>query len=104
MELGIKKARKYKEVQLYWVIGATNPANLFTKEENDDKHYKILQDQMVTSREAFATPLSSSNILNKANVQTIDSNPGILWGLLERELVDQNFEELTPLTKSKSLT
>ena len=59
---------------------------------------------MVTSREAFAAP--SSEILNNNinNIQTIDSNPDILWGVLERGLEDQDSEELTPLTNSKSLT
>ena len=48
-ELGIKESRAYKEVQLYWMVGATNPANLFTKEDNDGKHFETLRDRMVIS-------------------------------------------------------
>ena len=29
-----------------WMAGAANPADLFTKEDNDVKHLEILQDQM----------------------------------------------------------
>ena len=54
---------------------------------------------MVTSREAFANSSTSTDTLNKNNIQTIDSNPDILWGVLERGLADQDSEELTPLTK-----
>ena len=62
------------------MAGATNPAYLFTKEDNDVKHFKTLQDQMVISREAFAIPSTSSNVLHKNNIQTIDTNPDIPWG------------------------
>ena len=47
--------------------------------------------------------LLSMDIL-KSNGQTIDSNPDILWGMLERGLEDKDSEELTPLIKSKSMT
>ena len=100
-ELGIKEAREHKEVQLYWIAGATNSADLFTKEDNDVKRFETLRDQMVTLREAFATP---SSTIQTNNIQNIDSNPDILWGVLERGLADQDSEELTTLTKSKSMT
>ena len=58
---------------------------------------------MVTSREEFAQSSTSTQTLNN-NIQTIDSNPNTLWGVLERELEDQDSEELTPLIKSKELT
>ena len=35
--------------------GATNPADIFTKEDNDVAHYCGLRDLMVTSRESFMT-------------------------------------------------
>ena len=35
--------------------GATNPADIFTKEDNDIAHYCGLRDLMVTSRESFVT-------------------------------------------------
>ena len=31
------------------MASAINPADLFTKEDNDVKHYKSLQDQMIIS-------------------------------------------------------
>ena len=83
------------------MAGATNPADLFTKEDNDVKHFETLRDQMVTSREAFATP---SSTIQTNKIQTIDLNPDILWGVLERGLADQDSEELTTLTNSKSMT
>ena len=98
-KLGIKEAREHKEVQLYWMAGATNPDYLFTKEDNDVKHCKTLRDQMVTSWEAFANSSTSTETSNEIN-----SNPDILWGVLERGLEDHNSEELTPLTNSKSMS
>ena len=96
-ELGIKEAREHKEVKLFWMAGATNPANLFTKEDNDIKHYETLRDNMVTSREAFATPINDLTATT-----TNDSNADTLWGVLERGLVDQNSEELTTLIKKSA--
>ena len=81
------------------MAGATNPANLFTKEDNDVKHFETLRDQMVTSLEAFANSSTSTETSNEIN-----SNPDILWGVLERGLEDNDSEELTPLIKSKELT
>ena len=68
------------------MAGSTNPADLFTKEDNDVKHFERLPDQMVTSEEEFGIPSQS----NKNNIQTTESNPDILWGVLERELEDQD--------------
>ena len=59
---------------------------------------------MVISWEVFAIPSISSNKLNKDNIQTVNTNPDILWGVLEWESVDQDSEELINLTKSKSMT
>ena len=81
------------------MAGATNPADLFTKEDNDVKHFETLRDQMVTSREEFGTPSQTNK-----NIQTTESNPDILWGVLERGSADQDSEELTTLTNSKSMT
>ena len=85
------------------MAGSTNPADIFTKEDNDVKHFETLRDQMVTSREEFAQSSTSTKTLNN-NIQTIDSNPDILWGVLERVLEDQDSEELTPRINSKELT
>ena len=101
-ELGTKEAREHKKVQLYWIAGSINPANLFTKKDNDIKHFETLRDQMVKSREEFAQSSTSTDTLNK--IQTIGFNPDTLWGVLEQKLEDWDSEEFTPLTKSKSLT
>ena len=74
------------------MAGSTNPADIFTKEDNDVKHFETLRDQMVSSQEEFAQSSTSTKTLNN-NIQTIDSNPDILWGVLERELEDQDSEE-----------
>ena len=61
------------------MAGSTNPADIFTKEDNDVKHFETVQDQMVTYQEEFAQSSTSTKTLNN-NIQTIDSNPDILWG------------------------
>ena len=48
-KLGIAEARHHGEVEIYWMPGSSNPADLFTKEDNDAEHYKTLHDQMVMS-------------------------------------------------------
>ena len=52
-ELGIAEAKQYNEVSFHWTPGKTNPAGVFTKEDNDIAHYCSLRDLMVTSRESF---------------------------------------------------
>ena len=64
-KLGIKEAREHNKVQLYWMAGSTNPANLFTKGDNDVKDFETLRDQMVTSQEEFAQSSTSTDTLNK---------------------------------------
>ena len=51
-ELEISEAKPYGEVfSILWMPGATNPADIFTKEDNNIAHYGELRDLMVTSRE-----------------------------------------------------
>ena len=88
-ELGIAKAREHGEIQLYWIPGKTNPADLFTKEDNDIQHFELLRDQMVMPREAFGISFMSS-----------DQSPA-RWGVLERRSDNRNSEELTTLTKKE---
>ena len=54
-ELGIAEAKQHKEVVIYWCPGKSNPADIFTKEDNDVQHFQSLRDLMVVSREDFAT-------------------------------------------------
>ena len=53
-ELGIAEAKQHNEVSFHWIPGKTNPADVFTKEDNDVAHYCSLRDLMVTSRESFS--------------------------------------------------
>ena len=55
-ELGIYEAKQHNEVEFYWIPGKTNPADIFTKEDNDRKHYQTIRDHMVKSREDFNEP------------------------------------------------
>ena len=55
-ELRIYEAKQYDEVTFYWIPGKTNPADIFTKEDNDKQHYCQLRDLMVMSREKFKAP------------------------------------------------
>ena len=52
-ELGIAEAKQHGEVSIYWIPGKTNPADAFTKEDNDVQHHCSLRDLMVISREFF---------------------------------------------------
>ena len=50
LELGISEAREHDEVQIYWVPGASDTSDLFTKEDKDIAHYESIRDQMVMPR------------------------------------------------------
>ena len=76
-ELGILEAREYNEVQIYWIPGALNPANLFTKEDNDVAHYESICNQMVMPRESFGLP-GNSHFSNNSHTR----------GVLKRRLSD----------------
>ena len=52
-ELGIAEAQEDGDVEIYWVPGNTNGADLFTKEDNNVQHFESLRDLMVTPRETF---------------------------------------------------
>ena len=52
-ELGLYEAKHHNEVTFSWIPGKTNPADIFTKEDNDKKHYQMLRDHMVMAREDF---------------------------------------------------
>ena len=54
-ELGIAEAKQHNEVSFYWIPGKTNPADIFTKEDNDVQHYCSLRDLMVMAREEFTS-------------------------------------------------
>jgi hypothetical protein len=73
-ELGITEAKKYNEITFHWMAGKTNPADIFTKEDNDVAHYCGLRDLMVVSREQFWNP---------------DSLTDNRWGVLKRGSTDQ---------------
>ena len=68
-ELGISEAREHKEVQIYWMSGASNLADLFTKKDKGVVHYKSIYDKTVMSRECFGIPTSP---LNNTSVRTKD--------------------------------
>ena len=74
-ELGIYEAKHHNEVTFYWIPGKTNPADIFTKEDNDKAHYKSLRNLMVKSREDFMHPV----------IQRWNSTPTSTsrWGVLE---------------------
>ena len=54
-EFGIEEAKLYNkdkvDFHFHWVLGKTNLAHLFTKEDNDVKHYCEIRDRMVMPRE-----------------------------------------------------
>ena len=69
------------------MAGKTNPADIFTKEDNDVSHYCGLRDLMVVSREKFWNP---------------DSLTEGRWGVLKRGSTDQ--PESQSVTESEILT
>ena len=67
-ELGIAEAKEHGEVSFYWIPGKTNPADVFTKEDNDVGHCCGRRDPMVKSRETFCEenkPSDREEILNR---------------------------------------
>ncbi len=46
-ELAVLEAQLEGEVDIKYVPGSLNPANLFTKEHKDNAHYEVLRDIMV---------------------------------------------------------
>ena len=52
-ELGIAEAKAHNEVTFHWIAGKINSADIFTKEDNDVKHYTTLRDGMLLPREDF---------------------------------------------------
>ena len=56
-ELGIYKARLYKEVETYWTPGPKNLADIFMKEDTDVAHFESVGDQMVMPRKSFRLPI-----------------------------------------------
>ena len=73
------------------MAGSTNPADLFTKEDNNVRHFETSRDQMVTSWEEFANSSTSTDTLNKNDIQTIDSNPDTLWGVFKKRIGRSGF-------------
>ena len=66
------------------MAGKTNPADIFTKEDNDVAHYCGLRDLMVVSREKFWNP---------------DSLTDSRWGVLKRAITQRNTICHIPSTK-----
>ena len=52
-EMHAREASLHKEIECYFVAGKENPADLYTKEHRDVKHFEDLRDLMVISKEAF---------------------------------------------------
>ena len=52
--------------------GATDPADLFTKEDNDVQHFHSLRDLMVKSREEFSQSQDSQWEMLKPRLGNID--------------------------------
>ena len=50
-EAHVIEAQKHQEIDIYWMEGKSNPADLFTKEDRDVNHYCALRDLMVRPRE-----------------------------------------------------
>ena len=71
-ELGIVEAKQHGEVDIYWCPGRTNPADIFTKEDNDVQHYCSLRDLMVISREDF----SNHRLTNGGALKSRSGDPG----------------------------
>ena len=78
LELGIYKARLYKEVDIYWTPGPTNLADIFTKKDKDVAHFESVRDQMIMPRESPRLSIKAKS-----------------WGVLERRFNNRNYDSLT---------
>ena len=65
--------------------GASNLADLFTKEDKDVAHFESIRDKMVMPRESFRLPFKSNT-----------------RGVLERRSDDRNYGSWTKQNKSKT--
>ena len=48
-DLRIGEVVLHREVMVYWIPGKSNPADIFTKEDNDVGHYQSLRDTQDSS-------------------------------------------------------
>ena len=63
------------------MAGATNAADLFTKEDNNIKHYETLRDNMVTSQVASTLlSLTTATCFASPTTTTINLNSDTSWG------------------------
>lgn len=51
-ELSIAEGRLHREVDIAWILGKTNPSDIFTREDKDVGHFERLRDLMVKPRES----------------------------------------------------
>ena len=60
--MGIAEAKLHNKVEFYWIPGATNMSNIFTKEDNDVSHYCNLRNHMLVPRKEFGLNFTHNNI------------------------------------------
>ena len=84
--MGIAEAKSHDEVTFHWIAGKVNSAYIFTKEDNDVKHFTYLRDGMLLPREDFGIELRIDHQLRPHKLQT----RGVLTNSMEPdvELID----------------
>ena len=93
-ELGIAEAKLHDEVEFYWIPGATNMSDIFTKEDNDVSHYCNLRDHMLMARENFGVNFTHNNIPVKHKPKHNNhQNDRRRWGVLKYSSDDNNDDD-----------
>ena len=73
-ETRVAEAHEYGEVEVYWIPGKDNPADLFTKEHKDHNQFNKLRDLMVRPREWIHADCKDVVMDEAYNTKTVISN------------------------------
>ena len=75
-DCAVRDSIQAKEVDLYHILGAVNPSDIFTKEMRDGAHFRMLRDLFMMSAESFRTfVISSSALISASWVSGINLSP-----------------------------
>jgi hypothetical protein len=49
-EFRVREARDHQEIEILHIAGKVNPSDIFTKEDDDDRHFQTVRSAMVVAR------------------------------------------------------
>ena len=86
------------KVEFYWIPGATNMSDIFTKEDNDVSHYCNLRNHMLVPRKEFGLNFTHNNIpvthkQKHKHKHNNHHNDCQRWGVLKYSSNDNNEDD-----------